>query len=33
MTFVITETCLGVKDASCVAACPVDCIVGTQVIP
>jgi ferredoxin len=30
VTFVITDTCLGVKDASCVAVCPVDCIVGTQ---
>jgi len=30
MTFVITERCICVKDASCVAACPVDCIAGTQ---
>jgi ferredoxin len=22
----ITQTCIGVKDASCVAVCPVDCI-------
>jgi ferredoxin len=29
VTFVITEKCLGVKDASCVATCPVDCIIGT----
>lgn len=28
MTFVITEPCLGVCDASCVAVCPVDCIHG-----
>lgn len=26
MTYVITEPCIGVKDASCVDACPVDCI-------
>ncbi len=26
MAFVITEPCMGVKDASCVAVCPVDCI-------
>ena len=26
MTYVITETCVGVKDASCVDVCPVDCI-------
>ena len=26
MTYIITETCVGVKDASCVAVCPVDCI-------
>jgi NAD-dependent dihydropyrimidine dehydrogenase PreA subunit len=26
MTFVITEPCLNVKDASCVNVCPVDCI-------
>jgi len=26
MTFVITEPCIGVKDASCVTVCPVDCI-------
>jgi ferredoxin len=24
--YVITEPCLGVKDASCVEVCPVDCI-------
>ncbi len=30
MTFVITEPCLDVKDASCVAVCPVDCIHGTD---
>jgi ferredoxin len=29
MAFVITEPCIGVKDASCVAVCPVDCIYGT----
>jgi NAD-dependent dihydropyrimidine dehydrogenase PreA subunit len=26
MTYVITEPCIGVKDASCVEVCPVDCI-------
>ncbi|HEY8282880.1 MAG TPA: ferredoxin family protein [Chloroflexota bacterium] len=26
MTYVITEPCINVKDASCVAVCPVDCI-------
>jgi len=26
MVFVITEPCIGVKDASCVDVCPVDCI-------
>ncbi|MCY3800896.1 MAG: ferredoxin family protein [Chloroflexi bacterium] len=26
MTYVITEPCIEVKDASCVDVCPVDCI-------
>jgi NAD-dependent dihydropyrimidine dehydrogenase PreA subunit len=26
MAYVIAEPCVGVKDASCVDACPVDCI-------
>ena len=26
MTFVITDPCIGTKDASCVDVCPVDCI-------
>lgn len=26
MIYVITEPCIGVKDQSCVAVCPVDCI-------
>jgi len=26
MTFVITESCIGTKDTSCVEVCPVDCI-------
>ncbi len=26
MTFVITEACIDVKDASCIEVCPVDCI-------
>lgn len=28
MAFVITGACLCVKDQTCVATCPVDCIVG-----
>jgi NAD-dependent dihydropyrimidine dehydrogenase PreA subunit len=30
MTYVITEPCIGVKDASCVDVCPVDCIHSTD---
>ena len=26
MAYVITEACIGVKDAACVDVCPVDCI-------
>ena len=26
MSFVITQPCIGTKDASCVDVCPVDCI-------
>lgn len=26
MTYVITQACIGVKDASCLDVCPVDCI-------
>ena len=26
MPYIITEPCIGVKDASCVEVCPVDCI-------
>ena len=26
MTYVIAQPCVGVKDASCVEVCPVDCI-------
>ena len=26
MAFIIAEPCIGVKDATCVQACPVDCI-------
>jgi NAD-dependent dihydropyrimidine dehydrogenase PreA subunit len=26
MPYVITQPCIGVKDASCVDVCPVDCI-------
>lgn len=30
MAFIIAEPCVDVKDASCVAVCPVDCIHGTD---
>ena len=30
MTYVITEPCIGVKDATCVDVCPVDCIHSTD---
>lgn len=30
MTYVITHPCIGVKDASCVDVCPVDCIHPSQ---
>ncbi len=30
MTHVITEPCIGVKDAACVEVCPVDCIHSTD---
>ena len=33
MTYVIAETCIGVKDASCVDVCPVDCIHTTDEAP
>jgi NAD-dependent dihydropyrimidine dehydrogenase PreA subunit len=26
MAYIITEPCVGTKDSSCVAVCPVDCI-------
>ncbi len=28
MAYIIAEPCIDVKDASCVAVCPVDCIYG-----
>jgi ferredoxin len=28
--YIITEPCIGVKDASCVEVCPVDCIYTTD---
>jgi ferredoxin len=31
--YVIAEPCIGVKDRSCVAACPVDCIHGDDDSP
>jgi ferredoxin len=33
MPYVITEPCIGVKDASCVDVCPVDCIHSTDDAP
>ena len=30
MTYVITEPCIGVKDASCLEVCPVRCIATTD---
>jgi len=30
MTYVITQPCIGVKDATCVDVCPVDCIHPSQ---
>jgi NAD-dependent dihydropyrimidine dehydrogenase PreA subunit len=30
VAYVITEPCIGNKDASCVAVCPVDCIYSTD---
>jgi len=29
MAYIITEPCIGTKDASCVDVCPVDCIHST----
>lgn len=33
MAYVITEPCIGTKDASCVDVCPVDCIYTTPEDP
>ncbi len=33
MPYIITEPCIGVKDASCVDVCPVDCIHSTDEAP
>ena len=30
MTYIITDPCVGVKDESCIAVCPVDCIITTD---
>ena len=30
MTYFITEPCIGIKDATCVDVCPVDCIHPTR---
>jgi NAD-dependent dihydropyrimidine dehydrogenase PreA subunit len=31
VAYVITERCIGTKDASCVEVCPVDCIQTSEV--
>ena len=28
MTYIITETCVDLKDKSCIEVCPVDCIIA-----
>ncbi len=33
MPYVISQPCIGVKDASCVDVCPVDCIHSTDEAP
>jgi NAD-dependent dihydropyrimidine dehydrogenase PreA subunit len=33
MAYIICEPCIGVKDASCVEVCPVDCIHSTDDAP
>ena len=33
MAYVITEACIGTKDASCVDVCPVDCIYTPETEP
>ncbi len=33
MPFIIVDPCIGVKDESCVAVCPVDCIITTDTDP
>jgi NAD-dependent dihydropyrimidine dehydrogenase PreA subunit len=33
MPYIIAEPCIGVKDASCVDVCPVDCIHSTDDAP
>lgn len=30
MSFIVTEPCIGCKNAECVEVCPVDCIYGTR---
>jgi len=30
LAYIITENCVGVKDAACVVVCPVDCIIATD---
>lgn len=33
MAYIITEPCIGTKDATCVDVCPVDCIHSTEEDP
>lgn len=33
MAYVIAEPCIGVKDASCVEVCPIDCIASNDDAP
>ena len=33
MAYVIVDTCIDCKDASCVACCPVDCIYEDAEVP
>jgi len=33
VAYVITQSCVGIKDASCVVICPVECIITTDADP
>jgi ferredoxin len=30
MTYIVTETCVDLKDKSCIEVCPVDCIISAD---